>query len=267
MFNTALHRKIAKQALQIEKESIQNEKKNGTYHEIETPMIANNTLQNRLSGYEKEYQKQVPVIAGGRANMEIAEQVKPKMRQTRSRKVKSNLGMLYQDQLSQFKGSGEAFNDRESEIERDNLERAMGSGLTMSKAELDKDAQLNQLKAKMGGGSNKLWNKLPEVVEGSDLKLEVAEPKKKRGRKPKPAPIGVDVDVDVEVLVEKRNNKQKSKSKSPAKKSKSKSPAKVSAPQGPAMKRRANKIKEIMKSMNKSMIEASKYIKENKIVY
>ena len=263
MFNTALHRKIAKQALQLENESIQNEKKNGTYHEIETPMIANNTLQNRLSGYEKEYQKQVPVIAGGRANMEIAEQVKPKMRQTRSRKVKSNLGMLYQDQLSQFKGSGEAFNDRESEIERDNLERAMGSGLTMSKAELEKDAQLNQLKAKMGGGSNKLWNKLPEVVEGSDLKLEVAEPKKKRGRKPKVAQVGV----AVELLVEKRNNKQKSKSKSPAKKSKSKSPAKVSAPQGPAMKRRANKIKEIMKSMNKSMIEASKYIKENKIVY
>jgi len=262
MFNTALHRKIAKQALQLENESIQNEKKNGTYNEIETPMIANNTLQNRLSGYEKEYQKQVPVIAGGRANMEIAEQVKPKMRQTRSRKVKSNLGMLYQDQLSQFKGSGEAFNDRESEIERDNLERAMGSGLTMSKAELEKDAQLNQLKAKMGG-SNKLLKKIPEVVEGSDLKLEVAEPKKKRGRKPKVAQVGV----AVELLVEKQNNKKKSKSKSPAKNSKSKSPAKVSAPQGPAMKRRANKIKEIMKSMNKSMIEASKYIKENKIVY
>ena len=96
MFNTALHRKIAKQALQLENESIQNEKKNGTYHEIETPMIANNTLQNRLSGYEKEYQKQVPVIAGGRANMEMTDlQEKPKS--VRGRNSKSNLGMLYQE--------------------------------------------------------------------------------------------------------------------------------------------------------------------------
>jgi hypothetical protein len=252
MFNTALHRQITKQYKNIEQDAIANEKKNGTYSSIETPMPVNNSLYTRLSGFEKEYQKQVPVIAGGRANMEMTDlQEKPKS--VRGRKSKSNLGMLYQDQLSQFKGSGEAFNNQDNELERDNLERTLGAGLTMTKAELGKDAELNQLKAKMGG-SNKLLKKLPELVEGSDLKLEVVEPKKKRGRKPKAAPIGV----DVEVLVETRNNEKKSKSKSPAK---------VSAPQGPAMKRRANKIKEIMKSMNKSMIEASKYIKENKIVY
>jgi len=254
MFNTALHRQITKQYRNIEQDAIANEKKNGTYSSIETPMPVNNSLYTRLSGFEKEYQKQVPVIAGGRANMEMTDR---KTKSVRGRKSKSNLGMLYQDQLSQFKGSGEAFDNQDDELERDNLERTLGAGLTMTKAELGKDAELNQLKAKMGG-SNKLLKKLPELVEGSDLKLEVVEPKKKRGRKPKAAPIGVDVDVDVEVLVEKRNNEKKSKSKSPAK---------VSAPQGPAMKRRANKIKEIMKSMNKSMIEASKYIKENKIVY
>ena len=136
MFNTALHRQITKQYKNIEQDAIANEKKNGTYSSIETPMPVNNSLYTRLSGFEKEYQKQVPVIAGGRANMEMTDNLQEKPKSVRGRKSKSNLGMLYQDQLSQFKGSGEAFDNQDNELERDNLERTLGAGLTMTKAEL-----------------------------------------------------------------------------------------------------------------------------------
>ena len=201
---------------------------------MEANQVPNNTLLNKISGFEKEYVKQVPVIAGGRSNMEMeAPHTKPR----RGRARKHDLGLIYQDQLTNFKGSGEEFNTQDSEVERDVMTRELGAGLTMTKEDLAQDAKLNQINAKMGGA--KKPKKAPEVVEGSVLEVEakLAAPMK-RGRKPK----------QVAVVVE-----EKEQSKSPVK--------------GPAMKRRANKIKEIMKSMNKTMIEASKYIKENKITY
>ena len=44
MFNTALHRQITKQYKNIEQDAIANEKKNGTYSSIETPMPVNNSF-------------------------------------------------------------------------------------------------------------------------------------------------------------------------------------------------------------------------------
>lgn len=231
MFNTALHRKIAKQSREVKEAAISHEKEMGTYDQLEVDQTPNNTLLNKISGYEKQYQKQTPVVAGGRTNMEISE---PPRSKVVSRRRIPSVGMLYQDQLTNMKGGSHVQSDsEEEEIEETNMKHALGAGLTVSQQTIDADAMHNQMKARVGGSTKRA----PEVVEGS-VEVEVAVVKPKRGRKPKV------------VVVE---NPVKEKPKSPVK--------------GPTMTRRANKIKEIMKSMNKSMIEASKYIKENKISY
>ena len=76
MFDNSYHRKIAKQLRDMELTHIENEKNNGYFDANESPLIKNNTLTNKLSGMEKEYKKQVPVIGGsGKPNMELADVV------------------------------------------------------------------------------------------------------------------------------------------------------------------------------------------------
>ena len=60
MFNTALHRKIAKQARQVEDSAIAHEKQSGLYDTMVIDQSPSNTLLNKISGYEKQYLLQFP---------------------------------------------------------------------------------------------------------------------------------------------------------------------------------------------------------------
>jgi hypothetical protein len=221
MYDTTFHRKIAKDARKLEYESIDNDKRNGTYATVEQDPFPDNTVK-KISGYEKEYLKQVPVITGsGRHNMEMEDVV---MKQKRPRKPRvPKVGLMIQEQKDYYvKGAGGTFDDSENEeIERTDMRRAMGAGMVANQNDLDADAKMNQLKTKMGGAKKQVQ----QVVEGSSMPLPV----KSRGKKPEPM-------------------KEEPKS-------------------GGSMSRRAQKIKELMKSKQMTMIQASKYIKENKISY
>lgn len=237
MINNAYHRKIAKDVRKMEQEAITNEKQNGVYESPPKDAMPVATL-SKLTGYEKDYVKQVPVVSGsGRPNMEMDPD--GKLAKKRGRKPKAPvLSMIYQQQVNDFKGGSINETEQSEEEDRDRLEEVMGAGLVP--ADLVKhDAEKNYARNLTAGAKRALRKKAPEVVAGSVILEAVEEdkPKQRRGRKPKP-----------ELEAQKE-------------------PSPVKAPSLPIMKRRANKIKEIMKSKQMTMIAASKYIKDNGIKY
>jgi hypothetical protein len=246
MFDTPLHRKNANHAKKLVLEAIDNEKRNKTFMRNEDPLPEDNTITN-LIGYEKSYKKQVPIIASGRPTMEMAE----KMRAPRAPKkpMKSNLGLIFQDQLTNFKG-GSGERDEMMETDRNYDERALGAGMIDEKA-LSADVKGNEMRRQLGGAkSGKARKSKKNIVEEietkepsmspkkSPMKAEMEEPKKKSRGRP-------------------RKNKPMPEEAKPMEK----------APKGTKLKARAAKVKEIMKEKSLSMIEASKYIKEHKIEY
>jgi hypothetical protein len=240
MINNAYHRKIAKEAQKLNQKAIENEKQNGQYEQLPKDMTPVATL-SKLTGYEKEYVKQVPVVLGsGKPNMEMESEVKQLKR--RGRKPKAPvLSMIYQQQMTDFKGGSANVDSESSESDREIIERKMGSGTVPAdivKTDAEKNYQKNLLAGSKESRKEEKKTKVPEVVEGSVIVESVVDqPKPKRGRKPKAPPV-------------------EEKVKSP-----------VKSPVLPIMKRRANKVKELMKSKGLTMIAASKYIKENKVNY
>jgi hypothetical protein len=187
MIDNEYSREISNHRLSKMKEAIQHEKATGQYTEAEDMEMPNNTITH-LTGYDKHYKKQVPIIASGKHTMEMADKVKGKKGGRPA--MSKRLGMIYQSQLDNFEG-GSGEQDEIQDTNRDLAERAMG-GSFIAAENLHTEVKQDDLQRHMGGSK-------------SDSK----------GR----------------------------------------------------MKARALKIKEVMKEQGLSMIQASKYIKEHKIVY
>jgi hypothetical protein len=231
MIDSAYHRKIAKQARKLDQEKIDNEKKVGLYEVNEQPPPAHNTL-TKITGYEKEYLKQIPVVGSGKPNMELERVVRGRGRPKKGINA-NNLGMIYQSQLDNFKGGAMDVEGEMADLERTDLKRALGAGRDVNEELLQQDLNNFSGLKKKGGAKHE-----PEIIEGSILVAAV----KPRGRKGK-----------------------KEKSVSPVRE-KTESPKKEVSNVKP-MTRRALKVKEIMKSKGLSMIAASKYIKDNGVKY
>ena len=232
MIDNALHRKIAKMLRKKEMELANDDKsvpnaKTGPENSYPDMAIT------KLTGYEKEYEKQVPVIASGKKpNMEVVKKV-PRD------KHGQQYGLLVQSQLGNFKGGSEAqpteLDNQAVDMEELQLRRQMGAG----KRAYVNDPEQYLAKQKLGGA--KTEKRVAEAVEGADV-LPPAVVKPKRGRRA--------------VAKERSPSPVKERSLSPVKEQ-----------TRPAMKRRADKIKELMKSKQLTMIQASKYINEKKVSY
>jgi hypothetical protein len=161
MIGTAYHRKIAKMIAARDNEAVEHEKQEGFYNDQEQPSPPNKTITH-LTGYEKSYKKQVPVIASGRPNMEMAEKVKkPKARKI----AKNNLPLVYQDQMTQFQG-GAGEEEELEDTERNVEERELGAGVNVK--ELEKVMESNELKSGLvgsAGKSNRLKARSAKVKE------------------------------------------------------------------------------------------------------
>ena len=225
MIDNALHRKISKMLRKQDFENASEEKQLPTTKQGPENSYPDMAI-TKLTGYEKAYEKQIPVIASGKKpNMEMAKKLPQD-------KHGQQYGLLMQSQLGNFSGGSEPneLDTEDQEIEEVQLRRQMGAGKKSKKVVNDPEEYLQ---------SQRLGGKKPaEVLEGSVV-LAVSPPvmKPKRGRKPKEVAV-----IEAE-------------------------PVQVVAGAKPTMKRRAEKIKEVMKAKQLTMIQASKYIKENKVSY
>ena len=171
MISTAHHRKIAKMIAEREREAVEHEKQEGLYNDQEQPAPPNNTITH-LTGYDKSYKKQVPVIASGRPNMEMADKAKkPKGRKS----VKNNLPLVYQDQMTNFKGGAGEEDEREDTM-RNMEERELGAGINVKELEHVKES--NEMKRELGAGKpNRMKarsTKVKEIMKSKGLSMIAA---------------------------------------------------------------------------------------------
>jgi hypothetical protein len=144
MIQSNYNKKIMKMIAAKEREALDNQKQEGHYEQKLYEAHPDNTLTN-LTGFEKTYKKQVPIIASGKPKMEMADKVK------KSKNVK-NLPMVYQDQMTQFKLHGGS--SSESEVENENpLEGAPFEGGSGEREELEETSRNFEARA-LGAGIN-----------------------------------------------------------------------------------------------------------------
>jgi len=258
MLDNIAHRKIQKKLRDINLSHIENEKSNGTYNEHFDSDVPDNTLSQHLKGFEKKYQKQVPVIGSGKKlNMEI----EPK----RNNSLRNLPMMFYTAVENNIKGGNiPNFQDENTDAERYKDYELMGAGAG--------DEDEIHISRNIGGSkkSNKKTitnintnvKKVVEVVEGSDTMNEkpAEQPRKKAGRPKKT------VEIEAPPVVKKSRGRPKKQTI-------------VEAPEiveteiigsgnGSSMiQRRGNLIKKVMKENGLSLIQASKYIKEKGLKY
>ena len=176
MIQSKHNKKIMKLIAAKEREALDHQKQEGDYEEQLYEAHPDNTLTN-LTGYEKTYKKQVPIIASGKPKMEMADKVK------KSKKV-DNLPMVYQDQMTQFKlhgGSGER--EELEETSRNFEERALGAGINLQELENSKKSNEIALQRNLGGSTGKSGrsgklqaraNKVKEVMKEKGLSMIAA---------------------------------------------------------------------------------------------
>jgi len=260
MLDNIAHRKIQKKLRDINLSHIENEKSNGTYNEHFDSDVPDNTLSQHLKGFEKKYQKQVPVIGSGKKlNMEI----EPK----RNNSLRNLPMMFYTAVENNIKGGNiPNFQDENTDAERYKDMELMGAGGENEEEEIRIERNLGGSKSKSNKKTitniNTNVKKVVEVVEGSDVAKEHKEeqPKKKAGRPKKT------VETEAPPVVKKSRGRPKKQTI-------------VEAPEiveteiigsgnGSSMiQRRGNLIKKVMKEQGLSLIQASKHIKEKGLKY
>ena len=259
MLDNIAHRKIQKKLRDINLSHIENEKSNGTYNEHFDNDIPDNTLSQHLKGFEKKYEKQVPVIGSGKMNMEI----EPK----RNNSLRNLPLMFYTAVENNIEGGNiPNFQDEYTDSERYKNMELMGAGGENEEEEIRIERNLGGSKSKSNKKTitniNTNVKKVVEIVEGSDVAKEYKEeqPRKKAGRPKKT------VEIEAPPVVKKSRGRPKKQTI-------------VEAPEiveteiigsgnGSSMiQRRGNLIKKVMKEQGLSLIQASKHIKEKGLKY
>ena len=257
MLDNIAHRKIQKKLRDINLSHIENEKSNGTYNEHFNNDVPDNTLSQHLKGFEKTYQKQVPVIGSGKKlNMEIEPKRNNSLR---------NLPLMFQTAVENNIQGGNIpnFQDEYTDSERYKDYELFGAG---AGDEEEIHIQRNIGGSKKSSNKKTITNtstnvkKVVEVVEGSDTMNEKPEeqPKKKAGRPKKT------VETEAPPVVKKSRGRPK---KTVIVEPEIVETEIIGSGNGSMIQRRGNLIKKVMKEQGLSLIQASKYIKEKGLKY